>query len=85
MKIMGYHIVEARYAGGHTVRRRLRDGTSGEIDLSTALCGRVFEPLRDPDVFSQFHIHREFHTRTWANDADSAPEFLHDNIRVTVQ
>jgi len=81
---MDYHIVEARYVAGHTVWLRFRDGTSGEIDLSTALRGPVFEPLRDPGVFSQFHIHPEFHTLTWASGADFAPEFLHDNIRVTV-
>jgi len=84
MKIMDYHIVEARYVAGHTVWLRFHDGTSGEIDLSTALRGPVFEPLRDPVVFSQFQVHPEFHTLTWPNGADFAPEFLHDNIRVTV-
>jgi hypothetical protein len=34
-------------------------------------------------VFRQFQIHSEFHTLVWANGADIAPEFLHDNIRVT--
>jgi hypothetical protein len=81
---MDYHIVEARYVAGHTVWLRFRDGTSGEIDLSTTLRGPVFEALRDPGVFSQFHIHPEFHTLAWPNGADFAPEFLHDNIRVTV-
>jgi hypothetical protein len=53
---MDYHIVEARYVAGHTVWLRFRDGTSGEIDLSTALRGPVFEALRDPVVFRQFYI-----------------------------
>jgi hypothetical protein len=43
----------------------------------------VFEPLRDPAVFSQFTIHPEFHTLVWENGADLAPEFLHDHVRVT--
>ena len=82
---MDYDVIEARYVAGHTVWLRFRDGTSGEIDLSTAVRGPVFEPLRDPDVFSRFQIHPEFQTLTWANGADFAPEFLHDNIRQTVQ
>ncbi len=81
---MDYHLVEARYVGGHIVRLRFRDGTSGEIDLAPALVGPVFEPLRDPAVFSQFQLHPEFHTLTWPNGADFAPEFLHDNLRVAV-
>ena len=80
---MHYHIVEARYVAGHVVWLRFRDGTSGEIDLESVLEGPVFEPLRDPLAFRQFQIHPEFHTLVWANGADLAPEFLHDNVRVT--
>lgn len=78
-----YHVLEARYVGGHAVWLRFRDGTSGEIDLAAALRGPVFEPLRDPKVFRNFAIHSEFHTLVWPNGADFAPEFLHDNVRVT--
>ena len=42
-----------------------------------------FSPLRGPAVFSQFQIHLEFHTLVWPNGADFAPQFLHDNLRVT--
>jgi len=45
---MDYHIIEARYVGGHVVWLRFRDGTAGEIDLKSALQGPIFEPLRDP-------------------------------------
>jgi len=84
MEIMGNHIVEARYVAGRNVWFRFRDGTSGEIDLSTALRGPVFEALRDPVVFKQFYVHAEFHTLAWPNGADLAPEFLYDSIRVSV-
>ena len=30
---MNYHVLEARYVGGHTVWLRFQDGTAGEIDL----------------------------------------------------
>ncbi len=81
---MNYHIIEARYVARHVVWLRFHDGTSGEIDLAQALRGPIFEPLCDPVVFSQFRIHPEFHTLVWPNGADFAPEFLHDNLRVTV-
>ena len=81
---MDYHIVEARYVSGHIVWLRFRDVASGEIDLASALRGPIFEPLRNPAEFSQFQIHPEFHTLVWSNGADFAPEFLHDNVRVTV-
>jgi hypothetical protein len=80
---MDYQIVEARYVAGHTVRLRFRDGTSGEIDLATALHGPVFEPLRDLAAFSRFYVHPEFHTLAWPNGADFAPEFLRENVRIT--
>ena len=80
---MNYHVLEARYVGGYVVWLRFRDGTTGEIDLGPSLHGSVFEPLRDPRVFQQFAIHPEFHTLFWPNGADFAPEFLHDNVRVT--
>ena len=83
VSIMNYHVMEARYVGGYVVWLRFRDGTSGEIDLHSVLEGPVFAPLQDPLIFQQFRIHPEFHTLVWANGADIAPEFLHDNVRVT--
>ena len=80
---MDYDVVEARYVGGYVVWLRFRDGTCGEINLEPELHGTVFEPLRDPSLFRQFEIHKEFQTLVWPNGADFAPEFLHDNVRVT--
>jgi hypothetical protein len=80
---MSYDVIEARYLGGFVVWLRFRDGTAGEIDLGPELFGPVFEPLRDPAVFSQFTIHPLFETLVWPNGANFAPEFLHDNVRVT--
>ena len=78
-----YHVIEARHVVGYVVWLRFRDGTAGEIDLGPALNGPVFESVRDQEMFRQFAIHPEFHTLVWPNGADFAPEFLHDNIRVT--
>jgi hypothetical protein len=80
---MNYHVVEAEYISGYVIKLIFRDGTVGEIDLEPELWGEVFEPLRNLEFFRQFRIHPEFHTLVWPNEADFAPEFLHDNIRVT--
>lgn len=80
---MDYDVLEAEYVSGYVIRLKFRDGTAGEIDLRAELTGPVFEPLRNLEFFRQFRIHPEFHTLVWPNDADFAPEFLHDNVRVT--
>ena len=80
---MDYDVIEARYVGPYVIWLRFRDNASGEIDLGRELYGPVFEPLRDTAVFRQLQIHPEFHTLTWPHGADFAPEFLHDNVRVT--
>jgi hypothetical protein len=80
---MDYHVTEAQYVSGYTVKLKFRDGTEGEIDLGPELKGPVFEPLRDLEQFKRFRVDPEFHTLVWPNGADFAPEFLHDNVRVT--
>lgn len=79
---MHYHVLEARHVTGHTVWLRFRDGTEGEVDLSAALRGPVFEPLGDVSYFGRFSLHPEFHTLVWPNGADLAPEFLYEQARV---
>jgi Protein of unknown function (DUF2442) len=81
--VKNYHVVEARHIANHVVWLRFQDGTAGEIDLAPSLNGPVFKPLMNVDVFAQFSIRPEFHTLVWPNGADFAPEFLHDNVRVT--
>ena len=79
--MMPYDVIEARHVTGFVLW--FRDGTAGEIDVEPELHGPVFEPLRDPVVFGAFQISPEFQTLVWPNGADLAPEFLHDNLRVT--
>lgn len=80
---MDYDVVEARHVRGHVVWLRFRDGTSGEIDLASALQGSIMAPLKDLQFFKAFTIHPEFHTLVWPNGADFAPEFLHDGVKIT--
>ena len=80
---MHYHVLEARHLNGHVVWLRFRDGTVGEVDLSSAPQGPIMEPLRNVAFFKKFEIHPELHTLVWPNGADFAPEFLHHAARVT--
>lgn len=80
---MDYDVLEARYVRDYVVWLKFRDGTFGEIDLEPELWGEVFEPLKNIDLFKQFRVDPECETLVWPNGADFAPEFLHDNVRVT--
>ena len=43
----------------------------------------MFEPLKDLEYFRSFRLEPELGTVSWPNGADFAPEFLHDNVKVT--
>jgi len=75
-------VQEARYVGGFTVHIRFADGTEGDVDMEDELYGEMFEPLRDQTLFRQVSVHPEFHTLSWPNGADFAPEFLYEKVRV---
>ena len=77
---MFVHIVDARYVSGYRIWVRFEDGLSGEVDLGGELEGEVFEPLRDLDYFATFSVDPVYHTITWPNGADFAPEFLRENL-----
>jgi hypothetical protein len=79
---MFIHVVEARYVRDHVVWLRFNDGAAGEVDLSNDLEGPVFEPLKDVDRFRHFTL--AYHTLTWPNGADFAPEFLRERVSVRV-
>ena len=51
------------------------------VDLSNELDGKVFEPLKDPDLFATAHQRPVMRTVAWSNGADLAPEFLLDLLR----
>jgi hypothetical protein len=73
-------IISAEYVDGYKVRVHFNNGESGVVDLEEALWGPVFEPLRDVNVFKKFEVSDVFHTITWENGADLAPEYLYDKM-----
>ena len=74
-----FRVVDVRAGHGYTLELTFADGTSGKIDLSSRLFGPVFEPLRDPALFSQVRVD-EYGAVYWPNEADLAPDALYKNI-----
>ncbi len=77
------HVKEAKYLHDYTIWVKFNDGIEGEVDLSAELEGEVFGPLRDISQFKSFKVDPLLETVVWENGADLAPEFLHDNVRIT--
>jgi hypothetical protein len=75
------HVEDARYLRDHVVWVRFNDGSAGEVDLSDALTGPVFEPLRDVLAFRRFRVDPDLATIVWESGADLAPEYLRDRLR----
>lgn len=75
------HTTEVTPLSNYRLFLRFNTGDEGEVDLSGELDGEVFEPLRDPTLFSTAFQHPVMRTAAWANGADLAPEFLFDLMR----
>ncbi len=75
---MFLHVTDAKYLKEYKVWVSFNDGTAGNVDLSSELWGKVFEPLKDINYFKNFEIRG--HTLSWDNGADFAPEFLREHI-----
>jgi hypothetical protein len=58
------------------------DGTRGIVSLKDRLFGPVFEPLRDPILFSQARVD-EFGTICWPNGADLDSDNLYEKLTTT--
>jgi hypothetical protein len=74
------HVTRADHLEGFKVRVFFNNGEDGVVDLSEALWGPVFEPLKDPNRFREFRVSEVLHTIAWENGADFAPEFLYDKM-----
>jgi hypothetical protein len=73
-------ITKAEYLDGYRVRLHFNNGEEGVVDLKDSLWGPMFEPLKDINVFKRLKVSGVLHTICWENDADFAPEFLHDKM-----
>ena len=75
---MFLHIEQVTHLKDFTRRVEFSDGSVRAVDLSAELDGEIFEPLRDPEFFSQVTVNPETGTIEWPLGADRAPEFLHE-------
>ena len=78
------HVVEVKYVRDYVIWVKFNDGIDGEVDLSAELEGEVFGPLKDKDVFKTVKVDPLLQTIIWDNGADLAPEFLYDNLRISI-
>lgn len=71
-------VTGVRHIRGHVLRLEFSNGVAGEVDLSDALVGPIFEALRDPREFARVRLGAE--TIEWPNGADWAPETLYARV-----
>ncbi len=72
-------IVRVSAGPGYNLEVVFDNGISGNVDLSSRLFGPVFEPLRDPVLFSQVRVD-EYGAVYWPNGADLAPDAIYRTI-----
>jgi hypothetical protein len=71
------HVTSAKHIDAGRFELAFNDGRRGVVDLTGALNGPVFEPLRDPEFMARGALDPETRTLAWPNGADVAPEFLY--------
>lgn len=72
------HVERVTLKEGYELQIQFSDGVVKDVDLSSELYGEVFEPLREPGIFSKVKVGEETHTIEWPNGTDFAPEFLYE-------
>ncbi|MDO9161420.1 MAG: DUF2442 domain-containing protein [Methylococcaceae bacterium] len=74
---MFLHITNARYLEDYKVEVSFNNGRKGIADLTDALKGAMFEPLKNKTLFSRLVVDKELDTIVWSNGADLAPEYIY--------
>ena len=67
-------ITTAKIVSDYTLELAFSDGFIGRVDITPALWGPVFEPLKDTSYFGRFRL--EDDTIRWPNNADFCPDVL---------
>ena len=74
---MFLHVTDANYVEEYKVQVSFNDGRKGIADLSEALKGPIFDPLKEKSIFSKLEVDTELETIAWPNGADLAPEYIY--------
>ncbi len=72
-------VIRVRALKGFRLEVEFMDGKCGTVSLSERLFGPVFEPLKDPALFSKVMVD-EFGAVCWPNGADLAPDAIYQDI-----
>jgi hypothetical protein len=73
-----YSVTEVAVIAPYTLEVHFKDGSCRLIDLTNDLWGKVFEPLKDEQLFAQAFVDPVSKTVTWPSGADLAPEWLYE-------
>ncbi len=73
-------IISAKPLKDYRIDILFDDGTKGIISIKDRLFGPVFEPIKDPDFFSQLSVD-EFGVICWPNGADIAPDAIYQKLK----
>jgi hypothetical protein len=74
---MFLHVTDASYLEDYKVEVAFNNGRKGIADLTDALKGPMFEPLKNKTVFANLVVDEELDTIVWSNGADLAPEYIY--------
>ncbi len=74
-------VIKAKYEDDFKIWFEFNDGTVGTADLYNDLWGKLFEPLKDINVFKKFRVSEILNTIEWENGADLSPEYLYEKIK----
>jgi len=75
---MFLHVTDVDYLGGYRLKLVFNNGVIKEVDLKDKLYAKIFEPLKDINLFKQVRINSTGTTIECQNGADFAPEFLYE-------
>ena len=69
--------VSVRVVRPYVIEVTFEDGFQRQLDIEPYFWGKVFAPLRDPQLFAQATVNPTFGSVSWPTGADLAPEFLY--------
>ncbi len=76
---MYWDVIEVKTGKNLTLHVRFADGTKGKVRFMPEYLTGVFEPLNDPQFFSQVFI--DHGVVTWPNEIDLAPDAMYQEIK----